>query len=232
MRKKTLISCLAILLGAVLLLWSMTISAATRDLEQDPIPVIEIPFGTVRENDSWPESGPLKSPFASKEPVYDYLTEMQVCCAIGDMVTGIEFSRLWFEEDPKNAIMFEDLFLLSKIIHKEAGSSWLSMEWKMMVGEVLLNRVNSPEFPNTIVGCVYQPGQYSNINSQKFRDMLPDAMSVEAAARLLSGERLINDESVVFQANFKQGSGTFKTLTDDILGNTYLCYSNHPEIYK
>ena len=231
MRKKTLISCLAILAGAALLLWTMTVSAAKEE-EVEPLPVIDIPLTAVRENDFWPESGPIKSPFASREAIRDYLTEMQVCCAIGDLVTGAEFSRLWAEENPENAIVFEDLFLLSKIICKEAGSSWLSMEWKMMVGEVLLNRVESPEFPDTIPGCAYQPGQYSNINGQKFKNLLPDEASIEAAARLLSGERLINDKSVVFQANFEQGSGVWKKLHDSKLGNTYLCYSNNPKIYQ
>ena len=232
MRKKTLIPCLIMLFGFAFLLWSMTTSAAKELEPHDPLPVIEIPFSAVREYDFWPKDGPIESPFASKEPIRDYLADMQQCCVTGELVNGAEFSRLWAEEDPENAIVFEDLFLLSKIICKEAGSSWLSMEWKMKVGEVLLNRVESPEFPDTIVGCAYQKGQYSNINGQKFKNLLPDEMSVEAAACLLSGERLIRDKSVVFQANFKQGSGVFEKLHDSKLGNTYLCYSNHPEIYQ
>lgn len=122
--------------------------------------------------------------------------------------------------------------LLSKIITAEAGSYWLSTEWKMMVGEVLLNRVASVEFPNTIEECIYQDGQYYSRNDKDFADLLPYEDCVMIAIRLLSGERIINDGSVVFQANFPQGSGTYLKLYDKKLGYTYLCYSSYPELYE
>jgi hypothetical protein len=34
---------------------------------------------------------------------------------------------------------------------------------------------------------------------------------------------------VVFQANFPQGSGIYEIIHDNLLGNTYLCYSNNRE---
>ena len=60
----------------------------------------------------------------------------------------------------------------------EAGSAWLSMEWKMAVGEVLLNRVASPEFPDTLAGCAFQPGQYT----------AADEVSKDIAKRLINLE--------------------------------------------
>lgn len=59
------------------------------------------------------------------------------------------------------------------MIHTEAGSAWLSMEWKMAVGEVLLNRVASPEFPDTLAGCAFQPGQYTAADEDWFEVLLP-----------------------------------------------------------
>ena len=38
--------------------------------------------------------------------------------------------------------------------------------------------------------------------------------------------------SVVFQAEFVQGKGTYKKITDSILGTTYFCYSSYPDFYK
>ena len=167
----------------------------------------------------------------------DYMADMVGCCLTGDINRGIQAEKarnLKIDalglDAPK--ISFNELFLLSKIITAEAGSDWLPMEWKMMVGEVLLNRIASVEFPNTIEECVYQEGQYYNSGSQYFAKLLPYKDCVEAARRLLSGERVINDGSVVFQANFKQGSGTYLKLYDEKLGYTYLCYSNHPELYE
>jgi len=129
-------------------------------------------------------------------------------------------------------ISFDDLNELSKIITAEAGSSWLPMDWKMMVGEVVLNRVASVEFPNTITEVIHQKGQYGNANTSYFRNLIPFEDCVEAASRLLSGERLINDGSVVFQAEHRQGSGTYLELYDSYYGYTYLCYSSYPELYK
>lgn len=127
---------------------------------------------------------------------------------------------------------FDDMYLLAKVIQAEAGSEWLSDEWKMAVGEVVLNRVASPEFPNTLEEVVYQPGQYYGKNNSYFNSLLPSERCVEAAARLLGGERVMDEPSVVFQSNGKQGSGVFLELVDSQLGTTYLCYSSHMDLYE
>lgn len=167
----------------------------------------------------------------------DYAALMKKCCMNGDIVAGREAEskrNLKIEALDLSVakISFDELLELSKIITAEAGSSWLPMEWKMMVGEVVLNRVASVEFPDTIEEVIHQKGQYSNANTQWFSNMTPFEDCVEAAARLLSGERLINDGSVVFQSGSKQGSGVYLKLYDSYYGYTYLCYSNRPELYK
>lgn len=53
----------------------------------------------------------------------------------------------------------------------------------------------------------------------------------EAAARLLSGERVLNEPSVVFQSGGVQGSGVYLELYSSYYGYTYLCYSSYPELY-
>ena len=56
---------------------------------------------------------------------------------------------------------FADRDLFAQIVHAEAnGESYIG---KVAVAEVILNRVNSPEFPNTISGVIYQPGQFSPV---------------------------------------------------------------------
>ena len=127
---------------------------------------------------------------------------------------------------------FEDLVLLSKIMYAEAGSVWLSDEWKMCVGEVVLNRVASPEFPDTIREVLEQPGQYYGKNCRYFERLQPSELCVRLAIRLLEGERVLNDPSVVFQANFRQGGGVHTEFRDEALGSTYFCYSIHPQLYE
>ncbi|MEG1632835.1 MAG: cell wall hydrolase [Oscillospiraceae bacterium] len=135
-------------------------------------------------------------------------------------------------DSEEKKISYDDLVLLARVIHTEAGSDWLPDKWRMAVGEVLLNRVASPEFPDTLKECAYQPGQYSGVASQWFETLKPYASCAAAAKRLLSGERVLNEPSVVFQSGEEQGSGVFLELSDTVFGSTYFCYTNHPELYE
>ena len=170
-------------------------------------------------------------------PDTDYMLMMMEAVCSGDEKAGLEAEKL---RDEKIAalgleyekISFEELSLLSKLIEAEAGSLWLSAEWKMAVGEVVLNRVASPEFPDSIRAVIQQPGQYYGANSPYLASLRPSMESIEAAKRLLDGERIICDPSVVFQANFPQGSSVHTLLYDSILGYTYLCCSNYPQYYE
>lgn len=172
---------------------------------------------------------------AAYEPDVDYLEIMVTAAVTGDYNTGYEAEAQRNQKIEElglgqTVIKFDELMLLAKIMYAEAGSVWLSDEWKMCVGEVALNRVASPEFPDTIAEVIAQPGQYYGANSRYFNNLLPSETCVRLAVRLLEGERLM-DPSVVFQANFKQGSGTHTACYDKYLGWTYFCYSSKPELY-
>lgn len=190
--------------------------------------------GTVSSSDA-EEPGDLRGDTPLRGGT-DYMELMIAAAVQGDAEAG-EQARL--DRDAKIAqaglseapVDFGELFLLAKLIEAEAGSSWLPAEWKMAVGEVALNRVASPEFPDTLEEVIYQPGQYYSRGSAYFSALLPSEPCVRAAARLLSGERVLKDASVVFQANFPQGGGVFMELSDSSLGTTYLCISSHPELY-
>ena len=175
--------------------------------------------------------------FGDFSPEENYMSIMTEAVRSGDREAGMEAQTL---RDEKIAalgldypsISYDDLELLSKLIESEAGSDWLSMEWKLAVGEVVMNRVASPEFPNSLRGVIFQAGQYRGINSSYLASISPSEESVEAARRLLEGERMICDPSVVFQANFPQGSSVHTSLYDPLLGYTYFCCSNYPEYYS
>ena len=135
------------------------------------------------------------------------------------------------ENCPHPKIDTDDLFLLSKVMTSEAGSSWLSDDWKLKVGEVVLNRVASPEFPDTIHDVVYQRGQYGGVNTRYFANLNPNEHTVTLALRLLEGERSMHP-SVVFQAEFRQGSGSHTAYYDRYLGWVYFCYSSRTWLYE
>ena len=170
-------------------------------------------------------------------PERDYMTAMCDAVMAGDYAAGSAAAAARAEKIAALAvdvpqIDFEELWLLSKIIHAEAGSAWLPMEWKMAVGEVVLNRMASPEFPDTMREVLEQPGQYYGRGSRYFERLLPSAASVEAARRLLEGERVLSEPGVVFQSNYRLGSGVYLELQDRYLGSTYLCWSSRPELYE
>lgn len=131
----------------------------------------------------------------------------------------------------KGNLSYDDLFLLSKIIEAEAGSSWLTEEHRLLVASVVINRVNSPEYPNTIYDVIYQEGQYAPAGKKSFDELIPSRDSVMAAYKILT-EGSIAPPDVVYQANFRQGSGIYHTIYDSKLGTTYFCYSSKRNIYE
>jgi hypothetical protein len=174
---------------------------------------------------------------ADYDPKVDYLNVMINAASKGDTVTGTKASASRAEKIEAldlevTSINFNDLYLLAKIMYAEAGSEWLSDDWKMCVGEVVLNRVASSEFPNTVSGVIYQKGQYYGSGSTYFANLKPSERCVRLALRLLSGERVMNDPSVVFQANFSQGGGVCRKFYDKYLGSTYFCYSTKSWLYN
>ena len=162
-----------------------------------------------------------------------YLGEMTAAAEAGDVKAGraAEASRAaaLAAGGKGEEIAFDDLYLLARIIDSAAGSDWLTDEFRMCVGEVVLNRVASPEFPDTIQGVVYQKGQYSVVNTARFAAMAPRCECVDAALRLLQGERHMVP-GVVYQADYLQGE-LFSVYFDRRLGNTYFCLSENLDLY-
>ena len=76
------------------------------------------------------------------------------------------------------------LYWLSHIINAESGDQIL--EGKIAVGNVVMNRVNSPTFPNTIYAVLHQPNQFSPIANGTIR-LTPNSQSVLAAKLVMDG---------------------------------------------
>ena len=126
-------------------------------------------------------------------------------------------------------VSFDDLLLLSRVLDAMAGSDWLTDDFRMCVGEVVLNRVASPEFPDTLHDVVYQRGQYTVVNTARFSTIVPRRECVDCALRLLLGERHMVP-AVVYQADYLQGE-LFTMFPDRQLGSTYFCLSSRLDLY-
>ncbi len=78
-----------------------------------------------------------------------------------------------------------DLDLLARVIHAEARGE--SYQGKVAVGAVLVNRVQSSKFPNTLSGVVYQKNAFETVSNGQIW-LTPSAESYKAARAALSGQ--------------------------------------------
>lgn len=100
-----------------------------------------------------------------------------------------------------------DLDLLATIIYCEARGE--SYEGKIAVGAVVLNRVRSGRFPNSIGEVIYSPGQFSPVLSGKFDEVLASksasADCYQAAQEALDGRTTIGTYLFFRRAGSKSG---------------------------
>lgn len=117
-------------------------------------------------------------------------------------------------------------FYLAAVICQEVGN--MDTELMMMVANVVMNRVASSNFPNTIYGVLTQRYQYGMMWKYgiRFPSYASERMKAECYAvadRILSGERVLPG-NVVFQAEFPQGSGTYAYYPVPYGLDLYFCY--------
>lgn len=76
-----------------------------------------------------------------------------------------------------------ELECLAKVVLHEAGNQ--SRTGQIAVAEVVMNRVRSPRFPNTICGVVMQRGQFFNVHAYRpYRDRRwPRALEIAREVR-------------------------------------------------
>lgn len=109
-----------------------------------------------------------------------------------------------------------DISLLAEVIYHE---NWHTDKEKLTArytGAVVMNRVNSPEWPDSVEGVLYQKGQYST-TKKFFTVQLPDECYDMARDIYVNGTPDV-PEDVVFQATFKQGK-IWKVINGE-----YFCY--------
>ncbi|MBQ4609827.1 MAG: spore cortex-lytic enzyme [Clostridia bacterium] len=86
---------------------------------------------------------------------------------------------------PASAAAYEsEVELLARLIHGEArGEPYVGM---VAVGAVVLNRVRSSRFPNTIAGVIYQDGAFDAVRDGQI-NLTPNEQSRRAARDALNG---------------------------------------------
>lgn len=97
----------------------------------------------------------------------------------------------------KNRYSKNSLRLMSSIIYSEAGAECFA--GKKAVAIVIMNRVKSSSFPNTISGVIYQPYQFGPVNNGSLSKSLSlydagklNKACIKAAKLVLNGDRTVN----------------------------------------
>ena len=114
----------------------------------------------------------------------------------------------------------EELDMLSRIIHAEAGSDCISDEHQQLVGMVVINRINDPRFPDTMEEVIMAKGQYDCVRNGSYYQQ-PSKRAIENAKKVLNGE-VEAPPDMVYQAEFPQGYEVYKTF-DTPWSTTYFC---------
>ena len=108
----------------------------------------------------------------------------------------------------------QEVDLLARAMYNEVGV--LGHDAMYLCGCVILNRVDSDNYPNDIYGVIYDDGQYHIVkNGHINRQASGEAYDI-ARDLLTNGSTIPSD--IVYQAQFRQGSYVYKQI-----GNTYFC---------
>ena len=92
-------------------------------------------------------------------------------------------------EEGASVIGTTDDMLLAALIYMEAGNQ--PYEGQVAVGAVVMNRVKSPAYPNTIAGVIYASGQFSPTVTGKIEELAVKGVKescIQAARAAMNGE--------------------------------------------
>jgi len=94
------------------------------------------------------------------------------------------------------AVSEEDMLLLQKVVMAEAEGE--PYQGKVAVANVVLNRLRSANFPNTIKAVIYQKSQFSPVANGRLKRVKPNQDSINAVNAALSGVKKVSDDTYFF----------------------------------
>ncbi|AGB17863.1 cell wall hydrolase [Thermoanaerobacterium thermosaccharolyticum] len=95
---------------------------------------------------------------------------------------------------------YDDVLLLAKLIQAEGEGE--PMIGKVAVGAVVVNRVQNPNFPNTISEVIFEPGQFESVtNNRIFNIENIDEECMISAKKALEGEDPTNGSLYFYNIN-------------------------------
>ncbi|WP_102347142.1 stalk domain-containing protein [Bacillus sp. Marseille-P3661] len=90
----------------------------------------------------------------------------------------------------------KELELLAKLIQAEAEGE--SFKAQVAIGNVILNRVADPRFPNTIEEVILQAGQFTPVTTGRIHEVTPSNSAIDAATKAVQGDMPVGDSLYFF----------------------------------
>jgi len=113
-----------------------------------------------------------------------------------------------------------DLNLLSRLVYAEArGESYTG---QVAVASVVLNRVKSSSFPNTVAGVIYQSGAFSVVNDGQI-NLTPNQTARSAAQDAINGWDPTYGAIYYFNPNTATSSWIWSRPVTVVIGNHRFC---------
>ena len=106
--------------------------------------------------------------------------------------------------------------LLAKLVYAEARGE--SYKGQVAVAAVVLNRVASSSFPNTVSGVIYQSGAFSCVSNGSINNT-PDSSCIRAALDALNGWDPTGGCLYYYNAKTAQDKWIFSRTVQTVIGN-------------
>ena len=116
----------------------------------------------------------------------------------------------------------DDLFWLSRVIFAEAGNQ--TLKGQMAVGNVVLNRVESDLFPDTIVAVLSQRNQFSTWLGGRLANRVPTESCIIAAKLVMDGGVVEQTRGALFfDSLVRSWAARNKTYVTTLGGHKFYC---------
>lgn len=164
----------------------------------------------------------------------DKLTESESCTALGIANVTASGQRIvdfqTIEKEMAYQLEQEEVNVLLRIVEAEAGGE--DEDGRLLVANVVLNRMNNEKFPDTVSGVVYQRhngvSQFSPVASGRINRVEISEETEEAVERALEGED-ISQGALYFAARKYADSGKMRWFDENL---TYLFEHGGHEFFK
>ena len=119
-----------------------------------------------------------------------------------------------------NSTSSSDINLLSRLVYGEArGEEYIG---QVAVAAVVLNRVNSSSFPNTVAGVIYQSGAFDVVSDGQI-NLTPNKTAISAAQDALNGWDPSNGALYYFNPNTATSSWIWSRKITLTIGSHMFC---------